>query len=65
MMDSEDEEDEYGSASSGSGQISIKIHSDKPFPCFLKGLVDVVFSHISDFQGYPLNLVVFSFVVSL
>ena len=43
MMDSEDEEDEYGSASSGSGQISIKIHSDKPFLCDLKGLVDVVF----------------------
>ena len=59
MMDSEDEEDDDGSASSGSGQISIKIYSDKPFSCFSKGLSTHFFSHISDFQGFPLNFIVF------
>ena len=38
----------------------IKIYSDKPFKTIfllLKGTV--LFSHISDFQGIPLNFVVF------
>ena len=41
----------------------IKIYSDKPFKTIfllLKGTVGVLFfSHISDFQGIPLNFVVF------